>query len=295
MRALRFGVAGVALEMFVVEQLAGNRGRRVRLRGVTWRGGFRLGIGLSALKAVPWKTAGRKPLLQLAGPICGTPRGSGMATNAGRSRFSRAQGVADPGADAREAVEREAGVHLRLGRAVRVAFAVIEWMKHISSTQFRQVRQQVRDVYLPHWPRGLKGVGAFRQVAVGALEGDELLAAGQRLAVALDQFRLVVQRVEMAARAGAEDVQDALRLGREVRRPRGQRAFPAGWPAATVCARPSTLFGEQTEEQRNAAETAAQMARKFRRSSRRISRPSAEEPTSNMRLRLNSRRRTHSR
>ena len=56
--------------------------------GPSLEGGLRLRIGLSAVKAVPWKTAGRKPLLQLAGPICGTPRGSGMATNAGRSWFS---------------------------------------------------------------------------------------------------------------------------------------------------------------------------------------------------------------
>ncbi len=56
--------------------------------GLTPAGVWRLRIGLSAVKAVPWKTAGRKPLLQLAGPICGTPRGSGIATNAGRSWFS---------------------------------------------------------------------------------------------------------------------------------------------------------------------------------------------------------------
>ena len=48
----------------------------------------RLGIGFSALNAVPWNTAGRKPADQLAGPVCGTPRGSGMATKAGRSSHS---------------------------------------------------------------------------------------------------------------------------------------------------------------------------------------------------------------
>ena len=56
--------------------------------GANRGGGVRWVIGRSAVKATPWKTAGRTPLLQLAGPICGTPRGSGRATNAGRSRFS---------------------------------------------------------------------------------------------------------------------------------------------------------------------------------------------------------------
>ena len=41
-----------------------------------------------ALKAVPWKDAGRKALFQWRGPFWGTPRGSGMATNAGRFWFS---------------------------------------------------------------------------------------------------------------------------------------------------------------------------------------------------------------
>ena len=45
-------------------------------------------MGFCALKAVPWKTAGRKPFAQLFTPACGTPRGSGIATNAGRSSAS---------------------------------------------------------------------------------------------------------------------------------------------------------------------------------------------------------------
>ena len=34
-------------------------------------------------------------------------------------------------------------------------FAVIEWMKHISSTQAPSSGSR-SDVYLPHWPRGRK-------------------------------------------------------------------------------------------------------------------------------------------
>ena len=40
-------------------------------------------IGLSALKGVPWKTAGRKALFQLLDAAWGTPRGSGIATKLG--------------------------------------------------------------------------------------------------------------------------------------------------------------------------------------------------------------------
>ena len=58
-----------------------------------------------------------------------------------------------------------------------------------------------------------------------ALEGDQLLLAGHRLAVALDQLGLVVPGIEVAARPGAEDHEHPLGLRREVRRARRERRF----------------------------------------------------------------------
>ena len=117
-----------------------------------------------------------------------------------------------------------------------LVLAVIEWMKHMSSASSARLRQQVGEVFAALAAR-FEGVGAFRQVAVGPLEGDELLGARHRLAVALDQFRLVVPGVEMAARPGAEDMQDPLGLGREVRLAGRPAAPRAGFSAATAPAR----------------------------------------------------------
>ena len=83
-----------------------------------------------------------------------------------------------------------------------------------------QVRQQVGDRYLPVCPRGLNAQGLRVEVAVLPLKRDQLVDPGHRLAVALDQLGLVVPGVEMADRAGAEDLHHPLRLRREVRRGR---------------------------------------------------------------------------
>ena len=49
-------------------------------------GGNRSAIGLRSLGRiiVPWCAAGKKPALQLAGPLGAKPRESGSTTNAGR-------------------------------------------------------------------------------------------------------------------------------------------------------------------------------------------------------------------
>src|SRR4051812_9737625 len=55
------------------------------------------------------------------------------------------------------------------------------------------------------------------EIAVGALERDEALGAGHELAVALDELGLVVERVDVADGAGAEDDEDSLCARGEVR------------------------------------------------------------------------------
>ena len=132
-----------------------------------------------------------------------------------------AERVADPRADAREAVEREAGGQEVLGRAVRVALAGQRVDEAMSSVSSARCGIRSRD-HLAGLAARAERVLRSGQVARRALERDGR-PAGQRLAVALDQLRLVVPGVELADGAGAEDDDDVLRLRREVRRPRRER------------------------------------------------------------------------
>jgi hypothetical protein len=59
--------------------------------------------------------------------------------------------------------------------------------------------------------------GRLHQVAGLAEERVRLALAGHRLAVQPRQFGLVVERVDVADAAGAEHLDDALRLGLVVR------------------------------------------------------------------------------
>ena len=80
----------------------------------------------------------------------------------------------------------------------------------------RHVRQHVL-ILLPALPRGCEGHGTSHQVAVLALKRHHLFLARQRLAIVLFQRRLVLPQVDVRRAAGAEDLQNALRLRRELR------------------------------------------------------------------------------
>ena len=87
-----------------------------------------------------------------------------------------AQGVAHPRAHAGKAIEGEAGAHLIFGRAVRVGLGRHRVDEAHVVRQVGQVRQQVGDhlaalAARPEFPQRLS------EVAVLALEGDQLLAA----------------------------------------------------------------------------------------------------------------------
>ena len=56
-----------------------------------------------------------------------------------------------------------------------------------------------------------------------ALKGDQLVAAGHRLTMTRDQFRFVIERIDLAARAGTKDHEDVLCFGREMRLTRSIR------------------------------------------------------------------------
>ena len=93
--------------------------------------------------------------------------------------------------------------------------AVREWTKAMSSTHPPRWGSR-SEIDLPHWPRREKFHGLCIRLAVAALKGDDVLAAGQRLAVTLFELGFVLPGVEVADRAGAENLQDAFCLGREV-------------------------------------------------------------------------------
>src|SRR5206468_11121426 len=79
---------------------------------------------------------------------------------------------------------------------------------------------------LPALAAGAETVEAPRQAPLLSLEGDELVASGEQLAVAALELGLPVPGVHLAHRARAEDREDALRARREVGRPR--REGPLG-------------------------------------------------------------------
>ena len=128
------------------------------------------------------------------------------------------QRVADPGADAGEPLEREARAHEHLAGPVSVRLRGQRVDEAHVIGAFGQVRQQVRKRLAALAPRP-ELPGAACEVAVLALERDQLLDPGHRLPVPLDQLGLVIPGVEVADRAGAEDVQHPLRPAGEVRRP----------------------------------------------------------------------------
>jgi hypothetical protein len=138
-----------------------------------------------------------------------------------------AEGVANPRAEAWKAVEREAGAHLVLGRAVRVRLAGQRMDEAQVVGQLGHVWQQVRD-HLAALAAGAEFPRRTRQVAVLALKCDQLAIARQRLPVPLDQLRLEVPSINVTQRPGAEDDENLLSPGREVRRPR--RVGPLGRP-----------------------------------------------------------------
>src|SRR5262249_50890097 len=123
-----------------------------------------------------------------------------------------------PAAHAREALQDEAGVHLEHGRAVRVAARRQRVDEGDVIDAAREVRQQIADpLAVAAVPRPAPRTA--EEVAVTALEGDDTAGARQRLAVTADQLRLVLEGVEVADGAGAEDLEDAPGLRGEVRPP----------------------------------------------------------------------------
>ena len=87
--------------------------------------------------------------------------------------------------------------------------AVIEWMKHISSASSARCGSRSL-IILPHWPRGLNSHSGRIRLPFSPWNVTSLSRPGIGCSCALDQLRLVVERVDVAERPGAEDHQHAL-------------------------------------------------------------------------------------
>src|SRR5262249_43239899 len=127
-----------------------------------------------------------------------------------------AERVAHPCAGAGKSLERESGAHEHFAGPVSVRLRGQRMDEAHLVGAFGQMGQQVRDPFAAFTALA-EGPWATREVAVFALERDQLVDTRQRLAVALPEGRLVVPGVEVADSARTEDVQDATGPGGKMR------------------------------------------------------------------------------
>jgi hypothetical protein len=108
-----------------------------------------------------------------------------------------AERIRHPTADPGETVQREPGAHLILRRTVRIRLGGHPVQKAHLVSQFSEIREQLAD-HLSRFASRLKFPQRSDQVPIRALEGDKLIVPRQGLVVAFDEFRLVIERIEMA-------------------------------------------------------------------------------------------------
>ena len=140
------------------------------------------------------------------------------------------------GAHRRPARPRRAGEEQQLGRGVVELVGVHRVDEAQLVGHVGQVRHGVGE---PDARLAVLGELPPRAQQLGRAGGEgEALALGElvgaRLAVALDQLRLVVEQIEVRRRAGQVDVDHPLGLGGEVRLLGGQAGCPAAQRAAVA-------------------------------------------------------------
>ena len=167
--------------------------------------------------------------LMLGGQKAGTPVGRSRrrdTANIGDGDISRevialaAQGVTEPGTSRRKALKYEAAIHRDAGGAVGIGTRCHRVYEGHIVDPARKMRQHTGDVFA-RLPAGLKVPGAAHQVAVGTLKSDIFVSTRQCLATALFELGLVIESVEVGDATGAEDLDHAFGLGREVGLPAG--------------------------------------------------------------------------
>src|ERR1041385_6965018 len=111
-----------------------------------------MGLWLPARIIVPWCAAGRKPAVQLPGPLGAKPRASGSTTNVGRLSVNaprpyeiQAPKQGNPG-------NTNPLFCINVAGPWTLDFEVIEWMNATSSTHEPRCGTSSL-THLPHWPR----------------------------------------------------------------------------------------------------------------------------------------------
>ncbi|MFM1944028.1 MAG: hypothetical protein RI897_3010 [Verrucomicrobiota bacterium] len=126
-----------------------------------------------------------------------------------------AKGIGRPGADTGEAIEGEPGVHEILTGAVGVGVSGERVDEAHIIDQVGEVRDEVGN-HFAALAAGSEFPGAFGEHTLFALEGDERVSARHGFAMVPDEFGFVVESIELAAGAGAEDHEDLFGGGGEV-------------------------------------------------------------------------------
>ena len=214
-----------------------------------WRS--RTGGPPRVLKATPWCSAGRNPLVQLKAPPAafGMPRASGRTTKPGRLSFSVPRPYESQEPIAGKPIWRNPVFAWKMPGMWLAVSATIELITVSSSATSARLgnRSETQSPLLPAAPEGVVRPVEPPHLAeerVGLAE-----ALGHVLAVVLLQLGLVVERVDLAQAAAEEDVDDVPGLRLEVRAADGaaQSAVAASrWPprssrsAAAIAGRPKT-------------------------------------------------------
>ena len=176
---------------------------------------------------------------------------------AGQILVHRAEAVVDPRPQTRTARQDLAGVHLQHRGAVdrRVGGHRVD-ERHVVDA-LAEVREELADVLAR---LAVLAEGPLRpdDPALAAATAPAERAHGDRLAVELVKFRLILERVDLTRPAVHEQPDDALRFGGEVDRPDRERIRRR----RGGCAREDAVLRHQVDE-RESAETAAGLPEEF--------------------------------
>ena len=169
------GIAGVLLEVLVVEQLQEVAARLV-VAGRKLPGAGQVADRLVGVERGSLVHGRQEAVGPVGGPLLRVAARVGDGHVGGQVLVLRPERIADPGPDAGETLEREPGAHEHLAGSVGIGLRG-QRMDEAEVIGLRgQMGQQVGDV-LARLPSGPELPGALVQRAVLALEGDQLLDA----------------------------------------------------------------------------------------------------------------------
>ena len=108
-----------------------------------------------------------------------------------------------PGSHAGEPIERESRIHYVFSRTVSIRFVRERMQKTNVVRHFTNMRQQIGR-HFSGLPSRFEIPQRLRQISVGALKGNQLFVSGKGLAVTANQFRFVIERVDVTQGSGTK-------------------------------------------------------------------------------------------